>query len=58
MSEEKNPILFPQEQLWQSFFPFIFLANEELKFVLCRKLLTHLSGPILSPGTEEEQKSR
>lgn len=32
--KKKNPILFPQQQLWWGFFPFHFLANEELIFVL------------------------
>lgn len=32
LSKKKNPVL-PQEQLCWIFFPFLFLANEELIFV-------------------------
>lgn len=60
MSEGKNPILFPQKQSrwvgWR-FFAFFFLAKGELIFAFRRRLLGHLSGPVLPPGTGEEQKS-
>lgn len=48
---KKKSNSFSTKAIMVGFFSFFFSANEELIFVLWRKLLTYLSRPILSPGT-------